>query len=103
MLNAYQVSGWYLFIAIVLWAFQRLTQWSTRLNIFSLFLVFLGLRHALTVPFDHTVNQWYAGIDVTSDAYTRYYWSLVLLWVCTLLGVGMGRIWFGSIGIEKDE
>jgi oligosaccharide repeat unit polymerase len=91
---------WYAFLIVVLWAFQRLTHWLTRLNIFSLFLGFLILRHGLTVPFDHTVNQWYAGIDVSPAAYRRYYVSLVLMWTCLLVGVWVARSFIGGARVD---
>lgn len=89
------VLAWFAFLGAVLWAFQRLTRWMTCLNIFSVFLAFLILRHGLTVPFDHTVNAWYAGIEVSPRAFQRYYTSLVLMWLCLLLGALIGRVFMG--------
>ncbi len=94
---------WFLFLIMVLWAFQRVTSWITQLNIFSLFLVFFIMRHGLTVPFDHTVNKWYAGIDLSPAAYRRFYISLVLMWVCLLIGAWFGRIAFGPARIDPKK
>jgi hypothetical protein len=87
---------WFVFLIVILWAFQRCTGWLTQLNIFTLFLGFLVLRHGITVPFDHTVNQWYAGISISDEGYTRFYTSLVLMWLSLLIGVVAGRIILGS-------
>lgn len=95
--------AWYAFLLCILWAFQRLTRWSSSLNIFSIFLSFLILRHGITVPFDHNVNQWYAGIDVSRAAYVRFYTSLVLMWGCLLAGAWLGRIYNGSIYVDNVE
>jgi uncharacterized membrane protein YjjB (DUF3815 family) len=94
---------WFLFLIAILWAFQRVTSWFTQLNIFSLFLCFLIMRHGLTVPFDHTVNHWYAGIDLSPAAYTRFYLSLVLMWVCLLVGAWFGRIVLGPAQIDPKK
>jgi oligosaccharide repeat unit polymerase len=103
MLSVPWVVSWFAFIAIMLWLFQRLTKWSTELNIFTLFLVFLILRHGISVPFDHTVNQWYAGIDVSDEAFKRYYISLIIMWTCIYLGAACGYFIFGSIAIDATK
>jgi hypothetical protein len=66
------------------------------LNVFSLFLAFFVLRHGVTVPFDHTVNAWYAGIYLQPRSLERFYTSLVVMWLCLLAGVWLGRATFGS-------
>jgi hypothetical protein len=103
MLSIPVTIAWFLFLITILWAFQRVTCWFTQLNIFSLFLVFFIMRHGLTVPFDHTVNQWYAGIDLSPAAYCRFYISLVLMWVCLLGGAWFGRIALGSVQIDPKK
>lgn len=103
MLGIPETIAWFLFLITILWAFQRVTFWFTQLNIFSLFLVFFIMRHGLTVPFDHTVNQWYAGIDLSPQAYRRFYISLVLMWVCLLIGAWFGRIALGPARIDPGK
>jgi oligosaccharide repeat unit polymerase len=95
MLSLSATIAWYVFLAGVLWALQRLTRCLSQLNIFSLCVGFFVLRHGITVPFDHTVNQWYAGIDISPLALQRFYASLVLMWLCLLIGVWLGRRLFG--------
>src|SRR5581483_1398402 len=103
MLSIQATIAWYLFLIAMLWAFQRVACWFTRLNIFSIFIGFLIMRHGLTVPFDHTVNQWYAGITLSPEAYRRFYVSLVLMWVCLLLGAWSGRIFLGPAHIDPKK
>ncbi len=102
MLSIPATIAWFVFLFAVLWAFQRMTKWLTRLNIFSLFLGFLVLRHGLTVPFDHTVNQWYAGISLKPETFVRFYTSLVLMWTCILAGVWGARRLLGRAEIDPD-
>jgi hypothetical protein len=103
MISIPQTIAWYAFLFSVLWVFQRLTRWSTSLSIFSLFLGFLIMRHGITVPFDHTVNQWFAGIDISPAAYRRYYTSLVLMWLCLLAGTWLARAWLGRAELNPRK
>ncbi len=103
MLPLTDTIAWFVFLGLVLWAFQRLTHWLTRLNIFTIFLGFLVLRHGMTVPFDHTVNQWYAGISVSQAAYTRYYISLVLMWTGVLFGAWLARAFLGRATLTPKD
>lgn len=100
MLSLPYTVAWYAFLLVVLWLLQRLTHWMTQLNIFTLFIGFLVLRHGITVPFDHTVNQWYAGIAVSPQAYVRFYTSLVLMWVCLLVSITFARLLLGSVRLN---
>src|SRR6476661_6575102 len=94
--------AWYAFLLVMLWAFQRLTKWSTQLNIFSVFSGFFLLRHGLTVPLDHTLNQWYTGVTLTPLAFTRFYTSLVLMWVCVYLGALGARAFLGRVDLPPE-
>ena len=100
MLSLPYTIAWYVFLFVVLWLLQRLTHWMTQLNIFTLFIGFLVLRHGITVPLDHTVNQWYAHIDVSPQAYVRFYTSLVLMWVCLLVSITFARLLLGSVRLN---
>ncbi len=100
MLDTPLIVAWYVFLLIAVWMFHRLTQCLTRLNIFSLFVFFLVLRHGITVPFDHTTNQWFAGIYVSEDALQHFYLALLLMYGGLLLGIFLGRYLFGSGKIE---
>jgi oligosaccharide repeat unit polymerase len=100
MLSLTYIFAWYGFLLAVLWALQRLTHWLTQLNIFTLAIGFLVLRHGVTVPFDHTVNQWYAGIDISPQAYLRFYSSLVLMWLSLLASVFCAHLLLGSIRLD---
>ncbi len=94
--------AWYVFLFLMLWGFQRLTRCFSRLTIFSLFIGFLVLRHGITVPFDHTVNHWFAGIDISPQAFQRYYISLVLMWLCLLAGVWLARAYLGRAQVNPE-
>ena len=96
MISLPATIAWFAFLITILWMFQRLTRCLTQLNIFTLFVAFMAMRHGLTVPFDHTVNQWFANIDVAPQAYQRFYVSLVLTWVSLVIGVALGRLALGS-------
>ncbi len=100
MLSLTYTFAWYGFLLAVLWGMQRLTHWLTQLNIFTMAIGFMVLRHGVTVPFDHTVNQWYAGIDITPQAYVRFYSSLVLMWLSLLASVAYTRLVLGSIRLD---
>jgi hypothetical protein len=100
MLSLPATFAWFMFLLAVLWIFQRITHWATQLNIYSLFLGFLVLRHGITVPFDHTVNQWYAGIDISPAGYHRFYLSLVTMWTSLLVGTWVGRSFLGQSGLN---
>ena len=95
MLSLESTIAWYVFLIVMVWSFQRLTRCFTQLNIFSLFLAFLVLRHGITVPFDHDVNEWYAGISLQPRSFDRFYTSLVVMWLCLLVGAWLGRLMFG--------
>lgn len=103
MLSLTLTFAWFAFLLLVLWGLQRLTHWLTQLNIFTLAIGFLVLRHGVTVPFDHTVNQWYAGIDVSPQAYVRFYSSLVLMWVGILASVTYAHLVLGGIRTNPAE
>jgi oligosaccharide repeat unit polymerase len=94
--------GWYLFLMGVIWTLQRLTHCFSKLNIFTLFSFFLILRHGITVPFDYNVNEWFAGIVVSKMALQRFYISLILMYVSLLLGIYLGKRWFGSSVIVPE-
>lgn len=82
---------WYLFLLSALLVLQRYTRFLTDLNIFTLFLGFLVLRSGITVPFDDSVNQWFAGIAVPQEALDRYHLGLYLMWAFLTAGVVLGR------------
>lgn len=100
MLSLTYTFAWFGFLLAVLWALQRLTHWLTQLNIFTMAIGFLVLRHGITVPFDHTVNQWYAGIEISPQAYVRFYSSLVLMWLSLLAAVAYAHLVLGSIRLD---
>lgn len=82
---------WYVFIGLVLWAFQRTTRCLTCLNIFTLFLAFLALRHGITVPFDENVNAAFTNYPVSSIALRRFYIALVVMYLAVLAGALVTR------------
>ena len=96
MVSVLATITWYLFLVVALWGFQRLTRCFTQLNIFTICIGFLLLRHGVTVPFDDAVNQWYANIYLSGHTLRRFYTALVIMWLCLLAGVWVGRRCFGS-------
>lgn len=97
------VIGWYIFLAFFVSALQRMTRCFTRLNIFTLFAVFLLLRHGITVPFDERVNPERWGIPIFPYTLPRFYLALVLMYVMLLVGIFAGRKLFGAAPLSPEK
>jgi hypothetical protein len=48
------------------------------------------------------VNQWFAGIDISPQAFQRYYISLVLMWLCLFAGVWFARAFLGRADLDPQ-
>lgn len=97
------VIGWYIFLAFFVWAIQRMTRCFTRLNIFTLFSVFLLLRHGITVPFDERVNPERWAIPLSPYTLPRFYLALALMYLMLLVGIYAGRKLFGAAQLSPEK
>jgi len=103
MISLQSTILWYLFLITVVFAAQRLTRCFSQLNVFSLFFTFLVLMHGVTVPFDDNVNLWFANIYVSDWAKEKYYMALILMWLCVLAGVYLGKLLMGNGVLRADR
>ncbi len=77
---------WYLYLALIVLAFQQTTRFLTKFSVFSIFLGSLLLRYGITVPFDDDVNEIWTNFPIDDTAITNYYISLYCMYGFILLG-----------------
>ncbi len=84
----------FVFLAVMAWAFQVRTQWITRFGIFSALLIAMFVRYGIAVPFSDGVNPAVTHIAITSFQLAEYYASVVLVYVFMFAGVlAVDHVW----------
>src|SRR5437762_11238907 len=92
------VVAWYLFLVLVILAYQRLTRCLTTLNIFTHFLLFFVMRHGITVPFDVSVNDRVTNLPLSAATLGRVHLALVIMYVCMI-----SATWFTASTLKTPD
>jgi len=86
--------AFFIFLAVIGWAFQARTQWITRFGIFSTLLLAMFVRYGVAVPFSDGVNPAVTHLAVSNAQLAEYYGSIILVYVFMFAGVlAVDRIW----------
>jgi hypothetical protein len=79
---------------------ETLTKCFSTLNIFTLFTLFFMMNHGIGVPFAFGLND-ALDLDLPDDVIIRWLASLVIMYVCFLLGIVIAKYFFGNRQISR--
>jgi hypothetical protein len=87
---------WYLFLLIICIGMEALTKCFSNLNIFTLFILFFLMNHGIGVPLNFGVNGEQIQLDMPKTVLFRWMSSLMIMYICFLIGIVMGKLLFGN-------
>jgi Putative O-antigen polymerase len=87
---------WYLFLLIICIGMESLTKCFSTLNIFTLFILFFLMNHGIGVPFALDINGETIELDLPEHVIIRWIASLVIMYVCFLIGILIAKGLFGN-------
>ena len=82
---------WFAFLVAMAYLFERETQWFSRFNVFTVFVVGMLLRYGIAVPFSDGVNARFTGISLTQSQLVEYYVAVALAWIVVLATIFTAR------------
>lgn len=84
---------WFLFLVGIGFAFQMQTQWFTKFNIFTVFLVGMFVRYGIAVPISDNINPTSTLIPISQAQLVEYYVALVITYVGVFTGAYLVYHW----------
>jgi hypothetical protein len=85
--NLFVAIGWYAFLALMAYLFQRQTKWLTQFSIFTPFLIALFMRYGVAIPFSNDVNATNTHYPVSESVLASYYLATAFTYIAVLVGV----------------
>jgi hypothetical protein len=87
---------WYVYLLVICWLMEKLTNCFSKLNIFTPFIYSFILKHGISVPFNRDINMEYGGIYLSDDVIFRWVGSLMMMYASFIIGLLFAKKFFGN-------
>jgi hypothetical protein len=94
---------WYLFLFAVCFILEKLTKCFSQMNLFTVFIYSFLIKHGVSVPYNLTINEEQIGLTLSSEVINRWIVSLVLMYICFILGILIARPLFGRRQLAESR
>ena len=101
--NIVFLIGWYIFLFIVGFLLEKLTNCFSRLSIFTIFFYAFFIKHGIMIPFTIDINYRMMGLQLSDEVLLRWIASLMLMYISFIIGIVLARPFFGRRKLSKQS